>query len=174
MPLIVVPPSATEFAMAGKRTAEFASVKDVPATILAYAGVTAPGDTYKGRDITPASGVSLRGYLSGKAERPHGDGDYYAFELFGNAYVVQGDYKAMIIREGMWGDGEWHLYDILNDPGETTTLDKRYPEKLATMKAYYAEYARRTGLVPVANNWSPWFGFVELENLASSKSCSVR
>ncbi len=35
-----------------------------------------------------------------------------AFELFGNGYIVSGDYKAMRVRPGMYGDGQWHLYNI--------------------------------------------------------------
>lgn len=163
VPAIVVPPNGTEFARAGERTATFATVKDLPATILDYAGVDYPGESYKGRDITPASGSTLRSFLKGEADQPHDDTYRHVFELFGNGYVVQGNYKAMMIREGMWGDGEWHLYDIRNDPGETIPLDDEMPELLAELKAHFESYRDEKGLVPVAANWSPWFGFVDLE-----------
>ncbi len=110
VPMIIVPPAASEFARGGVRTAEFASVKDVPSTILDYAGIAAPETEYKGRSIIPASGVSLRGYLTGSDERPRPKDSTYFFELFGNAYAVQGDFKALFVREGMWGSGEWNLY----------------------------------------------------------------
>ena len=47
------------------------------------------------------------------------DEQWVAFELFGNSYVIAGDYKAIRVRTGMYGDGKWHLYNIRNDPGET-------------------------------------------------------
>jgi arylsulfatase len=163
VPAIVVPPAGVDFARSGERTAEFATVKDISATILDYAGVERPGATYKGRDITPASGSTLRGFLQGKTEQPHDESYRHVLELFGNGYVVQGDYKAMMIREGMWGDGEWHLFDIRNDPGETTPIDNEKPELLADLKAHFESYREEKGLVPVSDNWSPWFGFVDLD-----------
>ena len=163
VPAIIVPPAGTDFALGGAKTATFASVKDIPATILDYAGVAAPEGTYKDREIVPASGVSLRDFLSGDAAEHRDPESFYAFELFGNAYVVQGDYKAIKVREGMWGDGEWHLYDIRNDPGETERLDDADPDRLAAMIGYYDAFAEEKGIVPVSDDWNPWFGFVDLD-----------
>jgi len=84
------------------------------------------------------------------------------FELFGNGYVVAGDYKAMKVRPAMFGDGQWHLYDIRNDPGETTPLDTAQADRLKRMVEIYERFAKEKGLVPVADNWSPWHGFVDL------------
>ncbi|WP_171239151.1 sulfatase-like hydrolase/transferase [Ruegeria sp. HKCCA5763] len=106
VPVVIVPPKNMEFAREGVRTSEFANVKDLPATILDLAGVSSPSDTYKGREIIPASGISLRPYLSGETDSTHNKDDHYVFELFGNGYVVQGNLKALRVRKGMWGDGE--------------------------------------------------------------------
>jgi arylsulfatase len=56
----------------------------------------------------------------------------------------------------MYGDGEWHLYDIKNDPGETRPLEAEQPERLEKMIAIYEAYAEEKGIVPVADDWSPW------------------
>jgi arylsulfatase len=56
----------------------------------------------------------------------------------------------------MWGDGKWHLYDIKKDPGETTPLEAEQPERLQKMIAIYDNYAKEKGIVPVADDWSPW------------------
>ncbi len=167
VPVVIVPPKNMEFALEGVRTAEFANVKDIPATILDVAGVSAPGGRYKGREITPASGTSLRPYLSGETESPHEPKSHYVFELFGNGYVVQGNFKALRVRKGMWGDGEWHLYDILNDPGETTPIEDQHPDKLAEFVEVYDSYITEKGLVEVSENWNPWYGFVDLEKFGS-------
>jgi hypothetical protein len=59
----------------------------------------------------------------------------------------------------MYGDGVWHLYDIRNDPGETTPLEAEQPERLAEMVALYQAYAEEKGIVPVRDDWSPWHSF---------------
>lgn len=159
VPMIILPPRDAEFVRAGARTAEFASVKDLPMTILDYAGVAHPGDMFNGRALTPPSGVSIRPYLEGAADTPRTEDDWHAFELFGNSYVVQGDFKAIRVRPGMYGDGEWHLYDIRNDPGETMPLEATQPERLAALVAIYDAYAAERGIVPVQDDWSPWHGF---------------
>lgn len=161
VPMILVPPSDQAFAHAGKKTLEFASVKDIPMTILDYAGVPHPGQQYQDRKITPPSGISMREFLEGKKPSPRTENDWTAFELFGNAYVVAGDYKAIRVRKAMYGDGQWHLYNIRNDPGETQPLEDSDPERLKKMIAIYDDYAADKGIVPVAENWSPWHGFLD-------------
>ena len=163
VPLIIVPPEDTSFARRGQMTAEYAFVKDVPATILDYTGIKHPGNEFKGRDLVAPSGVSMRDYMEGNADRPRSEDQWVAFELFGNSYVQAGDYKAMRVRPAMYGDGKWHLYDIRKDPGETTPLDDAQPERLKKLIAIYENYAKEKGIVPVADNWSPWHGFIGTE-----------
>ena len=115
-----------------------------------------PRTKFKDRKLTPPSGVSLRPFLTGKETRPRTEDEWVVFELFGNAYVMAGDYKAIRMRTGMYGDGEWHLYDIKNDPGETRPLEAEQPERLNNMIAIFESYAEEKGLVPVADDWSPW------------------
>jgi arylsulfatase len=161
VPVIVVPPSGAPFARSGERTAEFATVKDVPMTILDYAGVAHPGQSFGDRSIVPPSGISIRPFLEGEATTPRSESDWHAFELFGNAYVVQDDWKAIRVRPGMYGDGVWHLYDIRNDPGETNPLEAAMPERLAALVAIYEAYAEEKGIVPVNDEWNPWHGSSE-------------
>ena len=159
VPLIVVPPKEQAFPRAGQKTTALASVMDVPRTILDYTGVEHPQTEFKGRKIVPPSGVSMRPFLEGRASSPRTAEQWFAFELFGNSYVAAGDYKAMRVRPGMYGDGQWHLYNITNDPGETTPLDAAEPDRLKQMIATYDRYAKEKGIVPVADDWNPWHGF---------------
>ena len=96
---------------------------------------------YKNRDIIPPSGKSMVSFLDGEAQTVYGPDDWTAFELFGNAYIVRGDYKAMKVRAGMWRDGKWHLYHLRNDPAESTPLEGSMPEELADLVAIYEGYA---------------------------------
>jgi len=156
VPLIVLPPKNEAFTLSGEMTNEYAYVKELPMTILDYAGVDHPQTEFKGRKLTPPSGVSLRPFLAGDESRPRAEEEWVAFELFGNSYVVAGDYKAIRMRTGMYGDGKWHLYDIKKDPGETRPLEAEQPERLQHMIAIYERYAEEKGIVPVADDWSPW------------------
>jgi arylsulfatase len=158
VPLIVVPPKNTAFKRAGEMTNAYAYAKELPMTILDYAGVDYPTGTFKGRKIVKPSGVSLRPFLAAVESTPRTEDEPVVFELFGNAYVVTGDYKAIRMRPGMWGDGKWHLYNIKKDPGETTPLESEQPERLRKMLDIYKEYAKEKGLVSVADDWNPWEG----------------
>lgn len=156
VPMIMVPPKNTAFKRSGEVSNEYAYVKELPMTILDYAGVTHPQTKFRDRKITPPSGVSMRPYLAGKELSPRTEEEWVAFELFGNTYVVAGDYKAMRVRPGMYGDGKWHLYDIKNDPGETHPLEAEQPERFQKMLDIYKSYAKEKGIVKVADDWNPW------------------
>jgi len=156
VPLLVLPPKNTAFTRSGELTDEYAYVKELPMTILDYAGVEHPQTEFKGRKLTPPSGVSLRPFLAGDEPRPRSEAEWVFFELFGNVYVVAGDYKAIRMRTGMYGDGKWHLYNIKKDPGETRPLEAEQPERLRKMIEIYERYAKEKGIVPVADDWSPW------------------
>ena len=68
-----------------------------------------------------------------------------AFELFGNSYVIAGDLKAIRVRRGMWGDGQ-------------RPLESEQPERLQQLVDLYRSWARAKGVLPVQENWSPWYG----------------
>ena len=158
-PLIILPPKNSGFTRSGEIESGPVRVKDLAPTILSYAGVTRPKDSYGNRVIVPASGISLKPYLTGAKPKPRLPGEWMAFELMGNSYLIDGDYKVMRQRTGMWGDGQWHLYNIVKDPGETKPLDGQEPERLKQMVRQYDSYAKEKGIVPVADNWNPWSAF---------------
>ena len=85
--------------------------------------------------------------------------------MFGNAYVVAGDYKAIRVRPAMYGEGKRHPHNIRKDPGETQPLDEADPGRLKQLIAIYDRFAEDKGIVPVAENWSPWHGFLDEEDL---------
>ena len=157
VPLIVVPPKShgDKFTQQGEVSDTFVSVKDLPMTILQYAGVKHPETRYQGRDIIAPSGKSMVSFLNGKAKTVYGPNDWTAFELFGNAYVVRGDYKAIKVRTGMWGDGKWHLYHLRNDPAESKPLEAEMPGELAELVEIYEAYAEKWQIQEVREDWNP-------------------
>ncbi|MNC52676.1 Arylsulfatase [compost metagenome] len=95
------------------------------------------------------TGQSLLGMLAGKdpgAARP------VAGELFGQAYVRDGDWKLVAARAP---DGspplpdrpyDWKLYNLAEDRGETTDLSARHPAKVEALKAQWRSYVEWAGV----------------------------
>lgn len=156
VPMILRPPISSKFDKQGDMVDITLSVKDLPVTILNYAGVKHPGGKYKDRTIPVPSGVSMKDYLEGHSETVRTDENWFAFELFGNSFVIQGDYKLMKLRKGMFGDSQWHLYNIKKDPGEVVELEKKFPDKFNSMMKIYQQYAKDHNIVKVDEDWNPW------------------
>ena len=132
----------------------FSHVNDVAPTLLALAGVPPPGTQYQGRSIEPMTGRSLLPVLMGQSERVYPVDQPIGYELSGNQALFRGDLK-LIKNIPPIGDGQWHLYDIVNDPGETHDLKDRLPEAFASMQAQYAAYAQANGVLPMPEGYEP-------------------
>ncbi|MBB6463481.1 arylsulfatase [Flammeovirga kamogawensis] len=156
VPMIIVPPGAADggYAKAGEISNVVMSVKDIPMTILDYAGIKHPGTTYKGKTVVKPSGISARPFLDGKSDEVRSENDWYAFELFGNAYIMKGNYKLIKVRTGMFGDGDWHLYDVVKDPSESTPLEGSMKDRYKEMLAIYKQYEKDHQLVQVDADWN--------------------
>jgi arylsulfatase len=160
VPLMIVPPGgfSSDYARAGQKSNAVVYVKDVPMTILEYANVKHPKTQYKNKKVIPPSGISIKPFLDGQSDVVRTEKDWWAFELFGNGYVMQGEFKAMKVRTGMFGDGQWHLYNVVSDPSESKPLDFKHPEKLAAMITLYEGYTAKNNIIAVDANWSPFQG----------------
>ena len=160
VPLMIVPPGgfSTDYARAGQKSNAVVYVKDVPMTILEYANVKHPMTQYKNKKVIPPSGISIKPFLDGHSDVVRTDKDWWAFELFGNGYVMQGEFKAMKVRTGMFGDGKWHLYNVVSDPSESNPLEAKYPQKLKTMISLYNSYIAKNNILPVDSAWSAFQG----------------
>ncbi|MEL7036727.1 MAG: arylsulfatase [Cyanobacteria bacterium J06592_8] len=126
----------------------FGSVVDLMPTLLEYAGVEHPGNSYNGQEIYPLNGRSLEPVLSGESDRVYTEEDSIGFELFGfgNSALIQGDWKILRLIEP-WGDGEWKLFNIRQDPRELTNLAQQEPERLQEMIRLYEQYEQEKGVV---------------------------
>jgi arylsulfatase len=114
-------------------------VMDIPATILDVAGVTHPGDA-EGAEVAPLQGLSLAPILSDEQAAVRGPSDWIGWELFGNSAVRMGDWKLVRLC-APFGSGEWQLYDLAVDPGETVDLAAEQPEIRDQLVAHWEEYA---------------------------------
>lgn len=98
------------------------------------------------------TGRSLLPVLSGRADRLYDERDAIGYELGGNAALFRGDHKLVLNRPPL-GDGQWHLYDIAQDPGETTDLALSHPARFSQMQEDYAAYAAANHVLPVPDGY---------------------
>lgn len=121
----------------------FATVTDITPTLLdmAEAGPAPEGSvSIDGRSLLPV--------LSGDLPAVYSDDDAIGIEVSGNSALYKGPWK--ITRNlKPWGDGQWRLFNLENDPGETVDLSADHPEIFEELQADYAAYAARVGVLEV-------------------------
>ena len=135
-----------------QQTDAFAYVTDITPTILALADVSAPPGRYGGRPVEPMVGRSLLPLLRAESDRVYGPDEPIGYELVGNAALFLGDYKLVRNRPPV-GDDQWHLYNIVTDPGETRDLAGQMPQRFERMQALYEQYAVDNGVLPVSPDY---------------------
>jgi hypothetical protein len=73
-------------------------------------------------------------------------------EASGHAALFKGDMK--ITRNGPpYGDFKWRLYNLKNDPGETTDLSKSSPEIFKDLLNEYTLYASNNNVLEMAEDY---------------------
>ena len=123
-------------------------VTDITPTILSLAGVKAPDGRFGGRPIEAMIGRDLMPIIRGDVERVYAEDETIGYEVGGNAALFRGDYK-IVMNRGPVGDGQWHLYNIVSDPGETEDLADAMPERMQVMSRAYEQYVLENGVLPV-------------------------
>jgi len=140
-PLIVVGPG-----IKGQRQVDaFAYITDIMPTLLEMAQLEHP-QKFRGRDVAPMRGRSLNGLLSGDEKQVYATDEAVGAELGGGKWLRQGEYKAVSVTPP-YGTGEWQLFNIALDPGETNDLAKKQPEKLLELESAWQRYAQDVGVV---------------------------
>lgn len=131
----------------GGRTIDtFTYVTDVMPTILDLVGVEYP-ETFKGRKIEPMRGRTMVGVLDGSREAVYTHDEFIGGEMGGGKWMRQGDIKAVMVPKTTYGTGEWELFNVVLDPGESVDLSEEMPEKLHELIAAWEEYAKEVGVV---------------------------
>jgi len=140
VPLIV---SGSGVSGSGRISDAVAHIMDIPATILAAAGVAHPA-VLEGKPVAPLEGKPLAPVLDGSAATIRGSSDWLGWELFGNRAIRQDRWKLLWLCEPH-GSGQWALYDLAADPGETNDLAADRPDVRDRLAQLWDTYA-------VANN----------------------
>lgn len=118
-----------------------AFVTDIAPTMLERAGIVATE-----QERVPITGRSMAGVLSGAASTVRGSDDAIGIEVSGNSALYRGAYK-LVRNQPRFGDGQWRLYNVETDPGETRDLSAAEPELFTSMRADYDAYAEANGVL---------------------------
>ena len=145
VPLIV---SGLQGVASGAVVSALTHVNDIVPTLLDAAGISLQQGLYAGRTVQTLSGHSLLPLLQGKANYVYRPDEALGYELAGSAALFLGDYK-LVKNIAPLGDGQWRLFNLRQDPGETRDLQSTEPAMFATMRAAYDQYAQDYGVLPV-------------------------
>ena len=143
-PMIIEGPGV----MGQRQVDTFAYITDIMPTMLEMAKLEHP-EKYRGREVAPLRGRSMIGVLSGDETVLYGRDEPVGAEMAGGKWLRQGDYKAVMVPPP-FGQGEWQLFDLAKDPGETDDLSRTHPQKLEALKTAWKQYADEVGVVETA------------------------
>jgi len=129
----------------GSLTHEPGHLIDLMATCLDVADADYPS-TFKGHEITPLEGKSLRP-IFGTGDRE--DHEALFWDHQGNRAVRMGKWKLVCLYNRRISDyTPWELYDIEVDRSELNDMAADMPEKVAEMEAAWLAWAKKVGWVP--------------------------
>ena len=122
----------------------FALVDDITPTILDYANVSHPA-TYKGHEVHPMMGKSLKPLLEGQVGKIYSDNETVPLELFNQTYVHIGNWVGS--HDSPDKEGVWKLFNLQNDLGENKDVANQHPDIVQKMKTAYDKYAKDVGVI---------------------------
>ena len=149
-PMIVKLPGT--MSNAGAMSNAFVHVRDIMPTILDIADVSHTGE-FEGRTVRPMQGQSVLDFLAGEADTAYPGADQVGYELFGLKAFFVGDWKILRMPRP-FASGEWELYDLKKDPGETNDLSSEYPEKIQEMIALWERYRKDNTVLDISYDLS--------------------
>ncbi|RSH83797.1 hypothetical protein EHS25_005412 [Saitozyma podzolica] len=162
VPCVIKPPKGVfPDWSAGQLSKTFTTCMDFAPTFLDLAGVSAPAKAdnmdskvvFRGRQVHAFKGHSwIPFYGQGKAlesDEVHAvypRDKYVGWELYARAALRKGDWKIVHLPKLYGGKGEndnpdgWELFNVVKDPGETSDVGDRYPEKLKELLRDWDDY----------------------------------
>lgn len=139
VPMIIKTPSSGK--NGGHRLVDtFAHVTDLYPTFADYAGADL-------RTTENLLGDSVRPLLEGTSDTI-GD-DEFGWEHFGHRAYRSGEWKLIFTPEPMGGTGEYALYNLATDPGETKDVIADHPDIAEELAEKWKQYAEENGAVIV-------------------------
>jgi len=135
---------------------QYSHVIDLLPTTLDLIGIKAPQEI-RGIKQQPIEGFSFADSINDASAPWHHTLQYYY--IFGSRSIYDGGWKAelaypndILVKNAATNppldENAWELYNLNDDPTEHIDLAKKYPEKLAQLKAEFEEQAQSHHLYP--------------------------
>jgi len=137
VPLII---SGIDSPLKGQVINNFTYVTDLVPTLLKLSGVETNTANLRGKNLLPL--------IQGESDQVRSPEETVGFELGGNGALFKGDFK-LVKNLSPVGDNEWHLFNITEDPAETTDLSSSEPELFKQMLFSYQTFESENGVLPI-------------------------
>ncbi len=124
-----------------------AMVTDIAPTLIEWTNA-APA----AQGAAAMTGRSLLPLLNGETPSAYRPDDVRAIEVSGNSALYLGDYKITRSMPPV-GDGQWRLFDLALDPGETKDLSAAQPETKERLLLAYKTYAKNMGVLEMPQGY---------------------
>lgn len=142
-PLIISGPGVV---YQGETVDSVTHVMDFSPTFLELAGATYP-TTHNGKPVEQPRGKSMVPLLSKKSSTVRGPDEAIGWEYNNLKAIRMGDHKATWISKP-FGPGEWQIFDLSVDPGESKDLSSQKPKLKQRLIDAWDEYAKSVGVIP--------------------------
>ncbi len=142
-PLIISGPGV---AYQGEIVGAVAHVMDLAPTFVELAGTVYPA-TFNGKPVVQPRGKSMVPVLSKNSTRIHGPDEPIGWEYNNSKAIRIGNHKATW-TDNPFGPGEWQIFDLSVDPGESKDLSPQQPKLRQRLIDAWEEYAKSVGVVP--------------------------
>ena len=127
---------------------QYTYVTDLAPTLLELCGLTKP-TVRNGLALKPYDGTSFLATLT-DPDVASSHTEQYA-EMLGHRGFYRDGWEAVTLHAPMtpFGDHEWELYDLVNDPTETTDLAARHPDRVSELAAAWERAAWDNQVYPL-------------------------
>ncbi len=134
--------------LAGRQRNQYAYVTDIMPTLLDLVGLEAPTER-NGRPLKVPAGRSMRPIIE-RADAPVQHTEQVE-EMLGHRGYYRDGWHAVTLHQGRtrFGDHEWELYDLANDPTELHDLAAEMPDKVRELADAWETAAWKHQIFPL-------------------------
>lgn len=156
------------------RRGDTVTVADLAVTLLDEAGLSAFDRKMRSAGLLAPEGRSFRSLLSrdnsALPRRINYPGPVVYMESSGSAAAIEGGRWKALRLDAPWGDGQWRLFDLQQDPAELLDLAVTQPSRLTRLREGYARYEKRVGVQSVDGPPMAWGFSARFPDTPASKA----
>jgi arylsulfatase A-like enzyme len=116
--------------------------------LLDIAGITHTRQ-FNGRKVRPMQGKSVLDMFEGTSPTAYAGANQVGYELFGMKAYFVGNWKILWMPKP-FGQNDWELFNLKQDPAELNDLSKQNPDKLKEMIALWEQYKNENNVLDIS------------------------